>query len=150
MKVYTLRREQWVPHPVSEVFDFFSHAENLEKLTPAWLRFEIVTPKPVEMKQGMLIQYALRLRGIPLRWLTQVEDWNPPYEFVDIQLKGPYRLWRHTHTFLSVNGGTKVVDEIEYALPFGLLGRIVHRVQVARDVAGIFDYRQEKIRTRFP
>jgi uncharacterized protein len=92
----------------------------------------------------------LRLRGIPLRWLTEIEQWDPPHGFVDVQLKGPYRLWHHTHTFAAVNGGTNIVDVVQYALPFGLLGRIVHRLQVQRDVARIFAYRQQQIKLLFP
>jgi ligand-binding SRPBCC domain-containing protein len=149
MIFHTLRREQWVPHPVPAVFDFFSRAENLEQLTPPFLRFKIITPQPVQMEKGARIQYALRLRGIPLRWLTEIEEWDPPHGFVDVQLKGPYRLWHHTHTFSAVNGGTNIVDVVQYALPFGLLGRIVHRLQVARDVARIFDYRQQQIKALF-
>jgi ligand-binding SRPBCC domain-containing protein len=150
MKFHTLRREQWVPYPVAAVFDFFSRAENLEQLTPPFLRFKIITPHPIHMEKGAHIQYALRLRGIPLRWLTEIEQWDPPHGFVDTQIKGPYRLWHHTHTFSLVEGGTNIVDVVQYALPFGLLGRIVHRLQVAGDVARIFDYRQQQIKVLFP
>ncbi len=146
---YTLRRELWLPHPQTEVFDFFARAENLEQITPPWMHFKILTTLPIQMKQGANIRYAIRVRGIPLRWLTEIELWNPPYEFVDRQIKGPYKLWRHTHTFSTVRGGTSMVDKVEYTLPFGVLGRLVHSLQVRRDLAGIFDYREQRIRERF-
>jgi ligand-binding SRPBCC domain-containing protein len=147
--VFQIHREQWVPHPRPKVFDFFSRAENLERLTPPWMRFRILTPPPIEMKQGATISYSLRVRGIPLRWLTEIESWNPPSEFIDVQAKGPYKLWRHTHRFIETDGGTSIVDMVDYALPFGLLGRLVHRLQVARDLSRIFDYRAQRIQTSF-
>ncbi len=141
----TLRCELWVPNPLSEVFEFFSRAENLERITPPWMQFRILTPLPVTMKQGATIAYALRVRGIPMRWLTEIERWNPPFEFVDVQAKGPYKLWRHTHRFSEVRGGTLIEDVVEYALPFGWIGRLVHRLQVRRDLAQIFDYRTQRV-----
>jgi ligand-binding SRPBCC domain-containing protein len=145
MHSYTLHRETWIPHSLSEVFEFFSKAENLERLTPPWLGFRILTPLPIEMKKGATIAYALRVRGIPLRWRTEIEEWNPPFEFIDVQAKGPYKLWRHTHRFAALNGGTSVVDIVQYALPFGVLGRLAHRVQVSRDLSNIFDYRATRV-----
>lgn len=146
MSTYTLQRELWVPNSLPAVFDFFSRAENLERITPPWMRFRILTPPPITMKQGATIAYALRVRGVPLRWLTEIERWNPPYEFIDIQVRGPYKLWRHTHRFSESAGGTSIVDIVEYALPFGLMGRLAHRLQVARDLALIFDYRAQHVR----
>jgi ligand-binding SRPBCC domain-containing protein len=143
---YTLHREQWVPHPLPVVFEFFARAENLESVTPPWLRFRILTPRPIGMKPGAAIAYALRVRGVPVHWLTVIERWNPPFEFVDVQTKGPYELWRHTHRFSEREGGTLIEDVVEYALPFGFLGRLVHRIQVARDLARIFDYRMERVK----
>lgn len=143
MNTYTLQRELWVPNSLTAVFDFFSRAENLERITPPWMRFRILTPPPITMKQGATIAYALRVRGIPLRWLTEIERWNPPYEFIDTQIKGPYKIWRHTHRFSEAAGGTLIVDIVDYALPFGLIGRLAHRLQVARDLSLIFDYRAQ-------
>jgi hypothetical protein len=140
-----LQRELLVPNALSAVFDFFSRAENLERLTPPWMRFRILTPPPIMMRQGTTIAYALRVHGIPIRWLTEIEEWNPPFEFVDSQAKGPYQLWRHTHRFSEVAGGTLVVDLVEYALPFGVIGRLAHRLQVASDLARIFDYRSQRV-----
>lgn len=143
--MHELRRELWVPKPVQEVFDYFAQAENLQGITPPWLQFRILTPTPIEMKQGAIIEYALRLHGIPLRWLTEIEKWDPPFEFVDVQVKGPYKLWRHTHRFTAREGGTAVSDTVQYQLPMGALGRLVHRFQVARELSLIFDYRTERI-----
>jgi len=145
LTIYTLRRELWVPRPLAPSFDFFSRVENLERITPPWLRFRILAPQPVAMKAGTTIGYALRVHGIPLRWLTEIEQWNPPFEFVDVQVKGPYRLWRHTHRFAEAEGGTSIVDHVEYALPFGPLGRLVHRL-VAQDLGRIFDYRARQVK----
>jgi ligand-binding SRPBCC domain-containing protein len=144
-RVHTLHRELWVPQSLSVVFEFFSRAENLQRITPPWMEFRILTPLPIAMKQGATIAYALRVRGISLRWFTEIERWNPPYEFVDVQAKGPYKLWRHTHRFSDVAGGTSLVDHVDYELPFGALGRAVHRLQVARDLSRIFDYRAQRV-----
>jgi ligand-binding SRPBCC domain-containing protein len=145
LHIYVLERGSQLPRPIAEVFDFFSRAENLERLTPPWMRFRILTPLPIEMKKSALISYALRVHGVPVRWLTEIESWNPPAEFVDVQLWGPFKLWRHTHRFASVDGGTRIEDRVEYALPFGRLGQLVHRLQVARDLARIFDYRERQV-----
>jgi ligand-binding SRPBCC domain-containing protein len=150
MTTYTLQRELWVPRPLPEVFDFFSRAENLERITPPWMHFRILTPPPIAMLPGTTIAYSLRVRGIPLKWLSAIERWNPPHEFVDVQVKGPYRLWHHTHRFSEVKGGTSIVDTVRYALPMGVLGRLVHRVQVARDLEHIFDYRARQVQLIFP
>ncbi len=141
MRIYELRREMWVPQELDAVFDFFSHADNLERITPPWLRFRILTPLPISMSKGATIEYSLRLHGFPIHWLTRIEDWNPPQSFVDIQVKGPYRLWRHTHHFARADNGTTVIDRVEYALPFGVAGPIIHGLVVRRDLARIFDYR---------
>ena len=146
MAGYTLQRELTVPRPLPEVFEFFSRAENLETLTPPWLRFRILTPKPIEMRQGTTIAYQLRVRGIPIRWQSKIEVWHPPSEFVDAQVKGPYKQWRHTHRFQEIEGGVRIVDIVNYSLPFGPVGRLVHRLQVAADLAKIFDYREQQVR----
>jgi len=143
---YTLHRETWVARPLAEVFDFFSRPQNLERLTPQWLQFRIRTPAPISIAPGAEIEYSIRVHGVPVHWKTVIESWHPPYEFVDVQAKGPYKLWRHTHRFAAKDGGTTVTDDVEYALPFGILGRIVNRLQVSRDLARIFDYRTEQVR----
>jgi len=144
---YVLRRETTVNCALPEVFNFFSKAENLEAITPPWLRFRIETPQPIRMGQGATIAYQLHVRGFPLRWLTEIEAWCPPYEFVDVQVKGPYKLWRHIHRFHETEYGTRMTDIVNYTLPFGPLGRLVHRLQVAGDLDKIFDYRERQVRT---
>ncbi len=146
---FKLEREQWVPRPLEEVFAFFADAGNLEILTPAWLRFEILTPGPIAIRTGAIIDYKLRWHGLPFRWKTEITEWQPPYRFEDLRLKGPYKLWRHTHRFEPVGQGTRIGDAVEYALPFGLLGRAVHAVSVRRNVEEIFNYRDEKVRELF-
>ncbi len=146
---FTLEREQWVPSPLQDVFAFFSDAKNLETLTPAWLRFEILTPQPMEMRAGSIIDYKLRWHGIPLRWKTEITKWQPPHSFEDLQIKGPYRLWRHTHSFEAIGNGTRIHDLVEYALPFGLLGRAAHTFSVRSNVEAIFRYRDEQVRMLF-
>ena len=142
---YTLDRELLVPRPLPEVFDFFSRAENLQRITPPWLHFTMRTPAPINIGPGAVIEYSIRVRGIPLRWRTLIESWNPPHQFVDVQAKGPYKLWRHTHRFAEVPGGTLISDHVEYELPFGIIGRVVNRLQVSRDLAKVFDYRSDQV-----
>ncbi len=137
----SLTREQVLPGRPDEVFRFFADAANLEAITPPWLRFRIVTPQPIRMEPGALIEYRLRLHGIPIRWLTRIEEWEPGRRFVDAQVKGPYALWRHTHSFEEHPDGTLMRDTVEYALPFGPLGRLALLAFVRRDVERIFDFR---------
>jgi len=149
MSKHTIRREIWLPHSREEVFEFFSAARNLEQITPPLLKFEVLTPEPIPMGEGTLIDYRLRVHGLPLRWRTKITRWNPPYQFADIQLRGPYKLWDHTHTFLEEDGGTRMIDEVTYELPFGPLGDIVHTLMVRRDVEEIFRYRNGVIGALF-
>ena len=137
----TLRREQVLPGSPDEVFRFFADASNLEAITPPWLRFRIVTPPPLRLGPGTLIEYRLRLHGIPIRWLTRIEAWEPGRRFVDAQVRGPYRLWHHTHTFEPHEHGTLMRDTVRYSLPLGPLGRLAHRAVVRRDLERIFDFR---------
>jgi ligand-binding SRPBCC domain-containing protein len=139
MHVRTLRYSQLLPVPRADVFPFFAAAENLERLTPPWLHFRILTPTPFAMRRGALIDYRIRLHGLPLRWRTEIAEWEPPFRFVDTQLRGPYRLWVHTHTFTDVPGGTRCDDEIRYAVPGG---RLVDTLFVRSQVERIFAYRQ--------
>lgn len=149
MQTYELRHKQWVPHPRQQVFDFFSDAGNLELLTPPFLRFQIASIPP-RLEAGAQIEYRLRVHGLPIRWLTVIESWDPPNSFVDVQAKGPYRVWHHTHRFWPENDGTWIEDQVRYGLAFGLLGQIVHRLVVRRDVEAIFRYRELRIREIFP
>jgi ligand-binding SRPBCC domain-containing protein len=127
------------------VFDFFAEAHNLERITPPWLSFTVLTPDPIEMRVGALIDYRLRVHGIPLRWTSRIEDWEPGRSFVDRQLRGPYGLWHHRHTFAEEGQGTVVGDEVDYAMPFGALGDLAHPLFVRRDLERIFTYRHEAV-----
>ena len=150
MTVHRLEREQIVPAPVAEVFAFFAEARNLERITPPWLRFEVLTPEPVRMAPGTLLEYRLRLHGLPLRWLTRIEEWQRERSFVDRQLRGPYRLWHHRHEFEARgDGATLVRDRVDYALPVGLLGELARRAFVRRDLERIFDFRRDAVRRQF-
>lgn len=139
---YTLRDHLWLPRNIDEVFDFFSDACNLEEITPPWLHFHVLTPKPIAMHPGSLIDYKLRLHGIPICWRTEISEWEPPFRFVDCQLRGPYRLWRHLHTFEEQDGGTLVRDRVDYATPSG---RLIHWLVVRPDLERIFTYRHRKM-----
>lgn len=132
-----------LPRPLHEVFAFFSDVHNLERITPPWLNFSILT-RDVALRDGALIDYRIRLRGLPMRWRTRIALWEPPHRFVDEQLRGPYRLWHHTHEFTAVAGGTRMVDTVRYALPLGPLGSLAHRLFVRRDLERIFAYRRER------
>ena len=146
---FTLEREQWVPSSLQEVFSFFSDAGNLQTLTPKWLRFQILTPQPIEMAPGITIDYRLFWHGIPMHWQTEITRWEPPHQFEDLQVKGPYQLWHHTHRFQAVDQGTRIADSVRYSLPFGVLGRAAHAFSVRQNVEDIFNYRDAKVRALF-
>jgi ligand-binding SRPBCC domain-containing protein len=146
---HTLRREQRLPGDPESVFGFFADAGNLEAITPPWLRFAIVTPRPIAMGVGTLIEYRLTLHRLPISWLTQITVWEPGVRFVDVQVTGPYRLWHHTHEFAADgSGGTLMRDTVRYALPFGPLGEIARRAFVARDLERIFAFRRAEVARR--
>lgn len=146
--VHVLERSQVLPGPREQVFGFFADAFNLEEITPPWLRFRILTPRPIAMAPGALIEYRLTLHRVTVRWLTRIELWEPGVRFVDQQVRGPYRLWRHTHTFEDHPEGTLVRDHVSYAIPFGPLGELAHGLFVRRDVERIFDHRQAVVAQR--
>jgi ligand-binding SRPBCC domain-containing protein len=146
MSVHVLEREQLVAAPLAEVFGFFAQARNLERITPPWLRFALLTSDPIEMVPGALIDYRLRVRGVPLRWTSRIEEWAPGRGFVDCQLRGPYRLWMHRHEFAEVDGGTIVRDRVRYELPLGPIGDAVHAAIVRHDLRRIFDFRRDAVR----
>jgi ligand-binding SRPBCC domain-containing protein len=145
MRTFLLTTSTWLPGAPADVFGFFAEAGNLQAITPAWLRFEVLTPA-VEMRRGAVIDYRLRLRGIPLRWQSEITSWDPPFEFVDEQRRGPYRLWRHLHTFEASEEGTLASDRVEYAV---LGGRIVNRLIVAHDLRQIFTWRSRELQRIF-
>ena len=146
MKVHELKRELWLPRPVAEIFPFFADAANLEALTPPWLNFRILSPRPIPIRLGTLIDYRIVVHGIPFRWQSEITAWEPPHRFVDEQRRGPYRLWRHEHRFLERDGGTSIGDTVQYAV---LFDPIVNRWLVRPDIEGIFDFRTEKMRELF-
>lgn len=140
--IYELATWQWLPRPPPEVFAFFADVHNLERITPAFLHFQVLSPDRIEMRPGALIDYRLRLRGVPLRWQSEITAWEPPVRFVDAQRRGPYRRWDHTHTFDEEAGGTMVRDRVFYRLPGpDLLTRAVNALLVEPDTRRIFRFR---------
>lgn len=146
MKTYHLETRLWLPQGRDQVFEFFADPRNLERLTPEWLQFKILTPPEVEIRQGALLDYRLRLRGIPLHWQSEIAVWQPPRRFVDRQTKGPYSLWVHEHTFADQDGGTLVGDKVQYAV-FG--GRLAQKYFVEPDLQRIFQYRHRVLEGLF-
>lgn len=143
---YRLAASIFVPYSIGDVFEFFADAGNLNAITPDWLRFRILTPIPVVMRPGLLLDYRLLMRGIPLSWQSEITVWEPPHRFVDEQRKGPYRSWVHEHLFRETDDGTEAIDRVDYEVPGG---KLVHRLFVKKDVAMIFRYRQQKLREIF-
>ena len=143
--LHAIERAQLVPKPVDEAFDFFADAFNLEAITPPWLRFRILTPRPIAMAEGALIDYRLSLHRVPCRWHTRIDTWVPGRRFVDRQISGPFGAWEHTHTFESRPGGTLIRDLVVYRMPLGPLGETARRVLIGRDLEKIFDYRRAAI-----
>jgi ligand-binding SRPBCC domain-containing protein len=137
-----LREELLVPRPIGEVFPFFAQARNLEVPTPPWLKFDILTPEPITMRAGLNIDYRIHLHGLPVRWRTEIAEWEPPHRFVDRQVRGPYRLWHHRHTFEERGNATLCRDEVRY-WPIG--GAVVDALFIRRDVEAIFSFRRTKL-----
>jgi uncharacterized protein (TIGR01777 family) len=146
---YTLEAYQWLPIAKDKVFQFFSDAHNLEAITPRWLNFRIDKMSDTEIKKNTLIDYSLKVRGIPIKWKTLIEEWQPENSFVDRMLKGPYKNWHHTHTFYEMEGGTLICDRVYYRIPMGVLGNFVGLVWVESDVEKIFAHRRKAIREIF-
>ena len=142
-----LRREQRLEASPEVVFPFFADARNLEAITPPLLRFRLLTPEPIAMGVGTFLQYALRLHGVPVRWDTLIQEWEPPVRFVDVQVRGPYRLWHHTHELLALDGGaaTLMRDTVRYSIGFGAFGEVARRALVLRDLEAIFAFRAERV-----
>jgi ligand-binding SRPBCC domain-containing protein len=146
MRIHILQREQLLRGLApADVFPFYAQARNLEAITPPFLHFRVITPEPIEMRVGTLIQYRLRLHGLPVSWLTSIQAWEPPHRFVDVQVRGPYALWHHTHTFRETPEGTLARDEVRYAIGFGPLGELARRALVRRDLEAIFDFRTDAV-----
>ena len=133
-----------MPVPRDVAFAFFAEARNLEAITPPWLGFRIVSA-PQRLERGSLLDYRLRLFGIPLRWRTEIVAWHPPHGFTDLQLRGPYPLWEHTHRLTSVPGGTEIYDHVSYRLPLEPLASLVAPLTVRLWLDAIFDHRAERV-----
>ena len=146
MRIHEYQSELWLPLPPEQLFSFFADAANLDAITPPWLHFHIVTPPPIAMREGAQIDYRLRVHGIPLRWRTRINAWQPSHRFVDEQIRGPYLQWIHEHTLEARDGGTLACDVVRYAVPFYF---IAHRWLVRPDVEKIFKYRAEALKRRF-
>ncbi len=149
--VRTLVQVQEFPRPRREVYRFFEDAFNLDAITPPMLRFRVLTARPIEMRAGALIDYSLRLRGVPMRWRTRIEVYEPPFCFVDRQLRGPYRLWWHEHVFEEIEGGTRMTDRVRYLTPLAgsMIGRWVHDRFIRPDLESIFAFRRAKLAAMF-
>jgi ligand-binding SRPBCC domain-containing protein len=144
-KLYTLQREQWIPKPLEEVFPFFASTGNLERITPGWLHFHVIS-EPKSIERGTKIDYKLRIRGVPVRWQSEITVWEPPFRFVDEQRSGPYRTWIHEHRFEPRDGGTLVTDIVRYAV---IGGALIQRLLVSKDLDRIFEYRQKQLERIF-
>jgi ligand-binding SRPBCC domain-containing protein len=142
---HVLARSQTIPASPEEVFAFFSDPGNLARITPPWLRFRIHGERPAPMTQGSRIEYRIVWTLVTIRWVTRIVSWNPPAGFVDAQERGPYAKWVHSHAFTPVQNGVRMDDGVEYELPLGPLGRIVHALRVRRQLEEIFDYRERAI-----
>jgi ligand-binding SRPBCC domain-containing protein len=140
-----MEREQFIPASIEAVCARFADVENLEAITPPWLHFEILSEKPVVMATGTIIDHRLRLHGIPIRWRTLIDRWDPPHGFTDSQQRGPYATWIHTHSFTAVDGGTLARDHVRYRVGYGPIGNLALRLFVARDIERIFDFRRDAI-----
>lgn len=140
-----LTRSQLIPRSRQEVFQFFSRPENLERITPDFLNFHIVSDRPVPMHEGAFIDYSLRLFGLPVRWQARIKGYEPDVRFADVQYRGPYRSWHHVHEFEDAPGGTLMIDTVDYQMPLGALGALAHTVTIRRTLDRIFDYRQQAV-----
>lgn len=145
MAEHILKRELTIELPRGDVFVFFADAGNLERITPPELNFHIITPQPIDIRQGALIDYKLKMRGLPMKWRTEISVWEPPFRFVDQQLIGPYKQWIHTHTFTEISAErTLIEDEVRYRLPLEPLGDLSHFI-IRRELDHIFDFRQKAV-----
>lgn len=147
--MYTLERVTLIKAPLGEVFNFFEDPHNLAKITPEGMRFDITHIDELPMKPGFRIEYTIRVMGVRVKWVTQIPIHDPLNGFVDIQEKGPYKSWRHEHTFEDHDGQTLMTDRVQYELPFGILGKVAHSLVVSRQLRDIFDHRGREIRKMF-
>lgn len=141
--------ELWINKPKEELFEFFSNASNLNLVTPKWLSFEILTPTPIFIKRGTIIDYRLKLHKFPIKWKTKITNWEPPFRFVDSQIKGPYKTWIHEHKFVDQKNGTLMIDTVEYKAPGRIFEPLINFLFVRRDVKRIFQYREQQFSAIF-
>jgi hypothetical protein len=149
MKIFRLHREQFVRQSLHDVFEFFARPENLAVITPSWLGFRLLTPSPIQMKKGTVIDYSIRVMGVRIWWRSLITAYEPLRGFTDEQLKGPYSFWHHTHAFTEADGGTLITDDVQYAMPLGLIGQIGQKVIVRRQLEEIFHHRAHVIERIF-
>ena len=149
MKIYTINTVQVINKSIEEVFAFFSDPENLAVITPENLGFKIITPTPIKMSPGCLIDYQIHLMGFPVHWRTIISDYEPPYLFIDQQIKGPYKFWHHTHIFRKMKNGVEIKDRIMYSVPFGFIGSFLNKFWIKKDLENIFLYREKVIKDLF-
>lgn len=145
LPIRRLKRTVFIPAPIDQVFDFFSLAENLNLITPPWLKFSILTPGPIRMELNTNIDFSLKLNGIPIRWRSEITEWRPPESFTDKQIKGPYAIWEHNHRFFSKGAGTIMEDTVIYSVPGFIFEPIVHALFVGWRLKKIFDFREAQI-----
>ena len=142
---YQLTDSFVVRSDLQKTWEFFSKAENLPRITPTWMKFEVVTPQPIQIQQDSVLDYRIRWMGIPIGWKTRIIDWSPPRQFIDLQLRGPYSLWHHQHTFSQSEEGTICTDRVLYRVPVPVLGRVMNSLMVKRQLVGIFEFRRRVI-----
>jgi len=143
--MHVLHREQFIPKPLKEVFPFFERPENLARITPPWLNFVTLTPSPIVMAPGLHLDYAIHLMGVRMRWTSLITLYEPPRRFQDEQLRGPYRAWKHRHEFVEKDGGTLVIDHVEYEVGYGILGSLANALYVRWALKKIFDFRENAV-----
>ena len=149
MSLHAFSTEQFLPYSLERVFGFFKKPENLNQVTPKNLGFKILTPSPIKMEKGTVIDYTIRLYGVPMHWKTVIAEYDPPHFFTDTQVKGPYQVWIHTHRFVAQNGGTLMIDDLQYAIPLGCLGELARAMFVKKEIERIFEYRKKVIKQIF-
>ena len=143
--IYTLQRRHWLPRSLHETFEFFERPENLPLITPPWLDLHILTPEPITMARGLTVDYKVRVMGMRTHWRSLISEYDPPHSFRDVQVIGVYRLWDHRHRFWRENGGTVIEDFVVYEPPFGLIGALLNRLVIDRQLRDIFEYRRRRI-----
>lgn len=147
--MHTLTKETIINRPLKDVFNFFSKAENLNEITPPDMQFQILTPLPINIQKGTLIDYKIKVNGIPFKWKTLISTWEPPYRFVDEQLKGPYNTWIHEHTFEERDGKTYMKDVVKFKSPGWILEPLINALFIEKKVKGIFEYREKRLNDFF-